>query len=565
MLAVTTAWPAAGLLLVAALAPLGDMLAPLLGARVYAHAEAIVLAFLTIWLAATSVDSDRGVSIGSRAATAAFVFAAIVVASVASNAYQLYRGSPTDFHLAVSEIARGLLFSSNTIGARTAANLLEGLGVTIATAQLVRSRRWLRVGVPIVLILGGTAGAIGSALLAKGIAPAATIARQTAFGWPRYAATIGDLNAAGSWYVLLFGIVLGVIVLGRGTARALCVAIAGLLAWGIWLAGSRSAIAALGLILCVAAVIVWRHNRSRTVKVAAAVLSMLTILAAVRLAATSTGVASLEIRKGFTATSLSMIEDRPAFGVGIGRYYPLSQLFLPPDLAWLYGRENAHDYYLQLAAEVGITGLGAFAWMLAALFASAARRAMTSTTALAATGCVLGAIGYLATCASGHPLLPPETAMPFWMVAGMAASCAAVERRDRLVSRAVAVPVVALLAITVPLRANVPRVHVTSGQDAAGSDGIFLRTTFNTIYVNRRATGVELDLRAPGASVPLPVSIAVPGWTQTTILVGPGLQRTSLSLPGTNSLVPAQAINFKVHAPPVEIVRLRILSFRTQD
>ena len=56
-----------------------------------------------------------------------------------------------------------------------------------------------------------------------------------------------------------------------------------------------------------------------------------------------------------------MIDARPLFGVGVGQYYRTSPQFLSPQLAWTYGFENAHNYFLQIGGELGLVGLGLFA------------------------------------------------------------------------------------------------------------------------------------------------------------------------------------------------------------
>ena len=58
------------------------------------------------------------------------------------------------------------------------------------------------------------------------------------------------------------------------------------------------------------------------------------------------------------------------FGVGVSRFYQRSEEFakrFPPDIAKQYP-ENAHNYYLQVAAETGLVGaalfVGFLAWLL---------------------------------------------------------------------------------------------------------------------------------------------------------------------------------------------------------
>ena len=76
-------------------------------------------------------------------------------------------------------------------------------------------------------------------------------------------------------------------------------------------------------------------------------------------------------REQFFQTSLRMIGARPLFGVGVGQYYRTSPLFLSPQLAWTYGSENAHNYFLQIGGELGLVGLGLFVVWLGAAIARA--------------------------------------------------------------------------------------------------------------------------------------------------------------------------------------------------
>src|SRR5581483_8418292 len=111
--------------------------------------------------------------------------------------------------------------------------------------------------------------------------------------------------------------------------------------------------------------------------------------------------------------------------------YPLSRLALPPALAWSYGFENAHDYYLQIVAELGIVGAAAFGWLLATALGPAIKGAWRGTTDGLTVGLLGGGLMYLVTALAGHPFLVPETAVPFWIVAGLIVSRAPLGGRGR--------------------------------------------------------------------------------------------------------------------------------------
>lgn len=64
--------------------------------------------------------------------------------------------------------------------------------------------------------------------------------------------------------------------------------------------------------------------------------------------------------------ALDMARDQVWLGVGFGNYEPVY-----PDYAlinWPYPLGHAHNYYLNLLAEVGLLGLGAYLWLWTAVF-----------------------------------------------------------------------------------------------------------------------------------------------------------------------------------------------------
>ena len=63
--------------------------------------------------------------------------------------------------------------------------------------------------------------------------------------------------------------------------------------------------------------------------------------------------------------SWRLLARNPAFGVGIGQYYELSgdeMLHLP--VGRIYIRQNAHNNFLQILAELGVVGFVCFAALL---------------------------------------------------------------------------------------------------------------------------------------------------------------------------------------------------------
>ena len=52
------------------------------------------------------------------------------------------------------------------------------------------------------------------------------------------------------------------------------------------------------------------------------------------------------------------------FGVGVGHYFDRSSEFMPEELRRIYGNENAHNYFAQQFAEVGVVGGLLFIWLI---------------------------------------------------------------------------------------------------------------------------------------------------------------------------------------------------------
>ncbi len=114
-----------------------------------------------------------------------------------------------------------------------------------------------------------------------------------------------------------------------------------------------------------------------------------------------------------------MMTARPLFGVGMGQYPRASRLFLSPQLAWSYGAENAHNYFLQIGAELGLVGLTLFAaWAGAGLW-PAIRALGDRPRDARLLGSTAGVLALLGTCLTGHPLLVDEVAFPFWIQFGL--------------------------------------------------------------------------------------------------------------------------------------------------
>ncbi|MBN2706273.1 MAG: hypothetical protein JXR89_07525, partial [Deltaproteobacteria bacterium] len=90
-------------------------------------------------------------------------------------------------------------------------------------------------------------------------------------------------------------------------------------------------------------------------------------------------------------------------------------------------KENAHNYFLQLAAEAGLPALACFLAILYAVFAGGVRKMRRSRASPAESGLqkgfLLGIAAYLITMLSGHPLLLSVQQFCFWMILAQAVIC----------------------------------------------------------------------------------------------------------------------------------------------
>ena len=235
--------------------------------------------------------------------------------------------------------------------------------------------------------------------------------------------------------------------------------------------------------------------------------------------------ATVRRRFEFAATGLRIWATEPLFGVGAGRYGDLSARYSSPWLLRLYPNgENAHNNYLQIAAEFGAVGLAAFLWLLTAIAWNVCRavRIGPGLDPLLA-GTSVGAAAFLIASLTSHPLLLGETAYPFWIVSGLALATAV--RHGPGPARAGhgtavgcrVVPVV-LLLVTLPARIEgvtheLMQANVRDGLD--GLKGVYALEAQGHDGTPYRWTGPRAAFFAPGdaylARIPLRAPHSMPG------------------------------------------------------
>jgi len=357
----------------------------------------------------------------------------------------------------------------------------------------------------------------------------------------RFNTQYGDLNAAGSYFALIA--VLCCAQAGFRSARQwLHSGLLILIGCALWVSGSRVALGA--AFLCGTAVIAIRNagvvrvfGGSR-LRVALSALLLTAALAGTALLWPASRHSSFEYaastRVGMLQAGARMVRDRPLLGVGISRFYTLFPRYASPQLLQEFQKEtgrpilneNAHNQFMQFAAELGLVGVTSFGWLLVlALRPSAVEGPTWRIGVLAAVG------AFLLTCLAGHPLLTPLVACPFWIVLGLAASGAPPPQASRAAffSRGVA-GLLVLLLLLVPVRWRYERREadlrdVTIGLSRWERDAQGIRFRWadkrSTLFVASGAVAVRLRVRSPDGSA-RQVNILLDGQPAGHIVVAPG-------------------------------------------
>jgi hypothetical protein len=245
---------------------------------------------------------------------------------------------------------------------------------------------------------------------------------------------------------------------------------------------------------------------------------------------------AFEIRASLARGALEMARAEPLFGVGAGRFYALS---IDYTLRKHIGpRENAHNNFLQVLAELGFPGLVLFVSVVTLALREALR---SSGESLIVAGSAAGAAAYLLTCLAGHPLLVEAAAYPFWIALALAAAPMAASGGIRRQSIGVIAALIIAILVSLPFRiARAERQadleHASTGfslwQREADGRRYRLAGGQATFFAPAAATAVQIPLRAgTAASSPLEVRFRVGGEDSQRIPLHPGGGWTSVRLP----------------------------------
>src|SRR6185436_493719 len=215
-IAAVTLWnPAAGLLAAAGLAPLGAFIIALDGVQNFRLTEAILLAFIAMWLlrpatrvAPSGQISDDGPRLERYAWIAAWLFSVLLVSLCFGLSRQLLRYEDA-LRISLETIAFRYFTYGDPTGYSDAARIIEGFALVAATLELIRRRPSLARSLPVVLATSAIVAATTTVFLWFGIGPRQILSREAAIGY-RFAAHVLDLNAAGSHFAMVLCLALGV-------------------------------------------------------------------------------------------------------------------------------------------------------------------------------------------------------------------------------------------------------------------------------------------------------------------------------------------------------------------
>jgi O-antigen ligase len=509
--------PYDALLLLAGFGPLSVMLFLLIrtGSTGVEFGEALVLAFLA-GSAARRAIWPRPLVVSPPLFWSAAVLIALTVAAGVVNAAIIMEESPGTALAELTFIASHYLVKLNTLTSTML--LVEGLLLLLIVADVCARDVAQRDAVLRVMVAGAAAAALLNVVRIVTVAVRHEDSGRALVGLfanTRVNIHFGDLNAAGSYFAMMLLIASSFFA----RARILTVVETGLIALGLWLSGSRTALAAVFIPGALGGVSALRARwGNRTAYTAAIVLVTVVAAAAWRwypAGRNATGSEALEFRVVMAKDALRLTAGHPVFGVGPGRFWALSGHL-----------ENAHNNFLQIAAELGVPGLVLFVCIIAFAIREAWRRLGPPGPS---RGLLAGLAAFLLTCLAGHPLLVAGAAYPFWIALGLAASPASATRRpDRRLSRA-AVGVMLVVALTLPFRIAGAGQQANRGQASVGlskgrrdADGSWYRWAGgrSAFFVESSARAIRIPLRpGPHAPVPMEVRMFVDGREADRILL----------------------------------------------
>jgi O-antigen ligase len=138
---------------------------------------------------------------------------------------------------------------------------------------------------------------------------------------------------------------------------------------------------------------------------------------------------SVGIRRQMWRDALKMIADKPVFGHGIGQYPLASTRYgttgQPKEYIFTHVadlRNNAHSYYLQMIAEIGLLGFGCYAAAVISFFIAGIRemgRMQPGLRKTALLGAVAGMAGQVVDAAASPSYVFASVSLMQWVLMGI--------------------------------------------------------------------------------------------------------------------------------------------------
>lgn len=419
LLAAAVAAPRAALAALIVLLPVSALLQVVLGAGPPG------LDATDAWVFAFVAGACLRVPLGpTRLALAGAALVAAVVASTLVDLAALQAAAPRTplphdiwVHVTTTYWTEPRRFEPLHLGARWTAWLLLAMLAerVVAGWTSVQGRR--------LVLLWSAAGALGGIMVLARIVQAFAQSEQS-FGetlamvaWRlRLSVLHPDLNAAGSYFALFLVPALAVTGgLHRRWSWRLSVP---WLILGFLMARSRAAFGAAIAVLATRWARVLPGRRMWMALIAGVVA-----LAGVIVVTQRSNVAlpaAVAVRVDLAHVAIRTIARAPLFGVGQAEYVEASRRQITPEMTALRAfaprGENAHNQYLQFAAELGIPALV----LLMLLVVPVAAAGWSEPPGSATAALPLGLAAFLASALLGHPLLIPLVGTGFFLALGLA-------------------------------------------------------------------------------------------------------------------------------------------------
>jgi O-antigen ligase len=135
---------------------------------------------------------------------------------------------------------------------------------------------------------------------------------------------------------------------------------------------------------------------------------------------------SAEVRKPLNRVAMSMIEDYPVLGVGLGNYRLMTPPYAriegkrTPDVNWRDYAQIVHNSFLLIACEVGIPGVLLFVCLVLAMFRIGLKvlRHKQAHLSNIAVGLMTGLLALCISINTGPNIMNHQILMMFWLIAG---------------------------------------------------------------------------------------------------------------------------------------------------